>query len=183
MESDQANPGDSTSRRRAGGLDALSLVEMLRALATAGRTGLLTVSRGGRQERHIYFQDGVIKIVGASHGEQDPLEQALLESESFAPEEVTGAREEAARYGKSLAHVLLERGASRGLDASGLLDSRTRRETAEIAGWREARCRFAENAPPPAGSEAYATRLSGGIDPREVLPAAGRNRKPRRTKH
>jgi hypothetical protein len=156
-------------RSRARTVDALDLIETIRAVAAAAQSGTLTVRGRAGQERQLYFQDGLIKAVSAPGPESDTLEEALLGSRSFSREEVAAARREAGQRGKSLAEVLLERGAPRGLDAARLLDARTREEAARLAGWKLSSCRFREGQLPGAGAEPYATRLGGGVDPEEIL--------------
>lgn len=148
-------------------LSPLQLIETIRALAAAGSTGALSVRRGS-EERTIYFQDGLIKTVASTQPQEDPLERALLESRSFAQEEIDDARRAAVAGGKSLAQVLLERGAARGMDASRLLDCRSMQETARMMSWERMECLFSEGTHPPAFPDHYAARLSGGVDAEEI---------------
>ena len=119
-------------------------------------------------------------MVAGPDPEADSLEQALLDSRSFSEDEIEQARRSAQGSGKSLAQVLLEKGASRGVDAGKLLDSHTCREAAVIVGWEEVSCTFHEGAPPIEGAEPYVARLSGGIDAEEILDVLQRaaRRKP-----
>ncbi|MHC4916554.1 MAG: DUF4388 domain-containing protein [Planctomycetota bacterium] len=151
----------------------MELVETIRSLAASGSTGLLTVSNGN-EEREIYFQDGLIKTVGSPRSETDVLEQALLDSRSFLLEEVEEARRVAADSGKSLAQVLLERGAAKGIDASKILDCRNFQEAARLMAWKRLECRFSAGAFPATLPEAYAARLSGGVDAEEIAEALRR---------
>jgi hypothetical protein len=160
-------------------IDALDLIEAIRSVAAEGRTGTLTVTGPEGREKQLYFQDGLIKMVSSSSPEEDTLENALLGGRSFSREDVDEARREAGESGKTLAQVLLEHGAARGVDAAGLLDSATREETARIVGWPRVSCRFLDGAPLPSGSEPYASRISGGIDPEEILDVLRRAAKSR----
>jgi hypothetical protein len=148
----------------------LELVETIRSLAAARSTGTLTVSNG-KEEREIYFQDGLIKSVRSPLSHEDALEQALLGSRTFPLEEVEEARSAAVRNGKSLAQVLLERGAAKGIDAAKILDCRNFQEAARLMAWKRLECRFSEGAFPPVVPEAYAARLSGGVDAEEIAEA------------
>lgn len=157
-----SRPGDRSSRRE---IDALDVTATIRALSAAHRTGLLTVTGPDGEQRQLYFLDGLLKMVASPAQETDTLEEALLGSKSFTREEIDLAREEARRAGKSLAQVLIERGA----DAGQALDSRTRREAARILSWRKVNCEFREGAGPDRGVEPYAARLGGGIDAESLL--------------
>ncbi len=161
-EDSGSRPGDSSSRRQ---IDALDVTATIRALSAARRTGLLTVTGPRGEQRQLYFMDGRLKMVASPSHETDTLEEALLGSESFTREEIDLAREEARRVGKSLAQVLIEKGA----DAGQALDSRTRREAARILSWRQVNCEFREGAGPARDAEPYAARLGGGIDAESLL--------------
>ncbi len=169
---------DSRSSRVAGdgsegglhSVNPLDLVETIRLVSTQGRTGTLTVAGPDGQERQMYFQDGLIKMIANPTPDSDSLEQALLGSRSFSRAEVDAAREEARGSGKSLAQVLLEQGASRGMDAGRLLDLVTCREAASLLAWGQLKCSFQDGAPAVQPAEPYASRL-GGIDAEEILDA------------
>lgn len=155
-------PGSRSVRKE---IDAHDLAATLRTLSAAGRTGMLRVRGPRGEEKQLYFRDGLVKMVASPSPETDTLEEALLGSRRFTRAEIDLAREEARRAGKSLAQVLIERGA----DAGQVLDSRTREEAARILGWERVDCEFREGAGPARGAEPYAARLSGGIDAESLL--------------
>lgn len=163
--SPRSRPGWS----RAGRLDAQDLIDAIRAAAAEKRSGTLTVTERGGRKCHIYFRDGLVRLVDSGVPEHDTLEDALLGSRTFSREEVDDARRDARRSGKSLAQVLLERGSSKGLDAVRAMDERTRREAARLAAWNISGCRFRSGVLPHSAAEPYAHRLGGGVEAEELI--------------
>jgi hypothetical protein len=166
--------GQGGARRRsvrsgASRFDAQDLIETIRSVAAGGRSGTLTVRERGGRQCHLYFRDGLVKLVDSGTPEHDSLEDALLGARTFSREEVDAARSDARRSGKSLAQVLLERGAARGVDAVRLMDVRSRREAARLANWKVVGCSFREGQLPHSGAEPYASRLGGGLDAEELI--------------
>jgi hypothetical protein len=144
-------------------------IQLLRHLAADERTGTLAARGPSGQERHIFFKDGLIKAVHNPASADDPFEKAIVADRTFSGSEIAAAREEARAGGKSLAQVLLERGASRGLSPDRIMDRCTFAETAKIASWTTIDCRFDDGCWPAGLSEHSACRTGGGIDAEEIL--------------